>query len=207
MNTNGGALSFDAYIGDTDFNRTIQSMNRKIEGLTKTTESESKKMESTFSNLGRLAAGGLAAAGLAQLPQQILKVRGEFQQLEISFTTMLRSKAKADKLIGDIATFAGTTPYGLADSAQATKLLLAYGASADTVLDTLRKLGDVASGVSQPLGEIAYLYGTTMVQGRLYTQDLNQFLGRGIPLLGELAKILGVADTEVKGLVEAGKVG
>lgn len=207
MNTRNGALSFDAYIGDTDFNRTIQSMNRKIEGLTKTTQTESQKMESIFSNLGRLAAGGIAAAGLAELPQQILKVRGEFQQLEISFTTMLRSKARADKMIGDIARFAADTPYGLAETAQATKLLIAYGHSAETTLETLRRLGDVASGVSQPLGEIAYLYGTTMVQGRLYTQDLNQFLGRGIPILHELANILGVADSEVKGLVEAGKVG
>ena len=46
-----------------------------------------------------------------------------------------------------------------------------------------------------------------MVQGRLYTQDLNQFLGRGIPLMEELAKQFGVAENQVKQLVEDGKVG
>ncbi|WP_426291971.1 tape measure protein [Dyadobacter endophyticus] len=207
MNNRNGALSFDAYIGDTDFNRTIQSMNRKLEGLTSKTVEESRKMESAFSNLGRLAAGGLAAAGLSQLPAQIVKVRGEFQQLEISFNTMLGSKAKADKLLSDVTKFAAQTPYGLKETASATKLLLAYGASADSAVETLRRLGDVAAGIGAPLGDIAYLYGTTMVQGRLYIQDLNQFLGRGIPLIGELAKILKVADGEVKGMVEAGKVG
>lgn len=207
MNNRNGALSFDAYIGDTDFNRTIQSMNKKLEGLTGKTLEESRKMESAFSNLGRLAAGGLAAAGLSQLPGQIVRVRGEFQQLEISFNTMLGSKQRADKLMADVVRFAAQTPYGLKDTAAATKQLLAYGASADTVVGTLRRLGDVAAGIGAPLGDIAYLYGTTMVQGRLYTQDLNQFLGRGIPLIGELAKILKVADDEVKGMVEAGKVG
>ena len=46
-----------------------------------------------------------------------------------------------------------------------------------------------------------------MVQGRLYTQDLNQFLGRGIPLADELAKQFGKNKSEVKKLVEEGKIG
>lgn len=142
-----------------------------------------------------------------QFVSQLVKVRGEFEQLEIAFTTMLGSKEKADSLMQEIVTFAATTPFGLQSTSEATKMLLAYGESADTALDTMRKLGDIASGVGIPLKDIAYLYGTTMTQGRLYTQDLNQFLGRGIPMMDELAKILGVSKNEVKGLVEAGKVG
>src|SRR5215217_291422 len=207
MQNRNGALSFDAYIGDTDFNKTIQNMNRRIESLTSTANKESRKMDSIFSNLGRAAAGGLAAIGLAQLPQQIIRVRGEFQQLEIAFETMLQSKGKADKLMADVTRFAALTPYGLKDTAAATKQLLAYGEQADTVISTLTKLGDIASGIGAPLGDIAYLYGTTMTQGRLYTQDLNQFTGRGIPMIKELAKIMGDAEKDVKGLVEAGKIG
>ena len=41
----------------------------------------------------------------------------------------------------------------------------------------------------------------------MYTADLNQFLGRGIPLGEELAKVLGVAENQVRALVEEGKVG
>lgn len=207
MNNRNGALAFDAYIGDSDFNKTIQNMNRRIESLTSTADKESRKMDSIFKNLGGLAATGLAAAGLSQLPQQIIRVRGEFQQLEIAFETMLQSKGKADKLMADVTRFAALTPYGLKDTAAATKQLLAYGEQADTVVSTLTKLGDIASGIGAPLGDIAYLYGTTMTQGRLYTQDLNQFTGRGIPMIKELSKIMGVAEKDVKGLVEAGKIG
>ena len=46
-----------------------------------------------------------------------------------------------------------------------------------------------------------------MTQGRLYTQDLNQFTGRGIPMIKELAKEFGVAESEIKGMVEAGMIG
>lgn len=73
--------------------------------------------------------------------------------------------------------------------------------------DTLVRLGNIAAGLSIPLQDIAWLYGTTMTQGRLYAEDLNQFTGRGIPMIRELAKELGVAENEVKALVAEGKVG
>lgn len=91
--------------------------------------------------------------------------------------------------------------------ANGAKQLLAYGEDAATVNETLIKLGNIAAGLSQPLGDLVYLYGTTMTQGRLYTQDFNQFVGRGIPMIKELAEYFGVAESEVRGLVEAGKVG
>ena len=71
----------------------------------------------------------------------------------------------------------------------------------------MRRLGDIASGVGVRLEDLAYLYGTTRVQGRLYTADLNQFTSRGIPMIEALAETMGVATGEVKKMVEEGKVG
>lgn len=87
------------------------------------------------------------------------------------------------------------------------KQLLAYGTAADEVNDTLIRLGDIAAGLSIPLGDLVMLYGTTMTQGRMFTQDLRQFQGRGIPIVDELAKQFGVAKSKVGELVTAGKVG
>jgi len=207
MNNRNGALSFDAYIGDTDFNRTIQSMNKKLEGLTNKTLLESRKMESAFSNMGRLAAGAFAGFGLAQLPGELIRVRGQFQQLETSFKTMLGSKALADKLMADVVKFAATTPFDLAGVAGATKQLLAYGFASEEVLTTLRRLGDISSGLNIPLNELTEIYGKARVGGRLYAEDFNKFIDRGIPLIQLLAQQFKVADSEVKGLVESGKVG
>ena len=86
-------------------------------------------------------------------------------------------------------------------------LMLAFGFGAEETIPTLRRLGDVAAGLGQPVGDLAYLYGTTRVQGRLYTNDLMQFANRGIPIIEELSKVLGVSQAEVRGLVEKGKVG
>ena len=149
--------------------------------------------------------GGTAA--LKGLVTDMINVRGEFQKTSIAFETMLGSKEKADALMAQMVETAAKTPFDLQGVANGAKQLLAYGENVENVNDDLIRLGNIAAGLSQPLGDIVYLYGTTMTQGRLYTQDLNQFTGRGIPMIRELAKQFNVAENGVKGLVEAGKVG
>lgn len=163
---------------------------------------------STFAQRVALAIGGFATLSAGtNFIKDIARVRGEFQQLEVAFNTMLGSKEKADKLMAEAVDLAAKTPFGLQDVGTGAKQLLAYGFAADEITGTLRRLGDVAAGVGAPLNDIVYLYGTTRTQGRLYAQDLMQFTSRGIPIIRELAKQFGVTEAEVKGLVEAGKVG
>ena len=160
-------------------------------------------MRRAAKSLSLLGAGFTAK----ELVTQVATVRGEFQKLEVAFSTMLGSKAKADALMAQMVETAATTPFSLQDVAGGAKQLLAYGTAAEDVNETLVRLGDIAAGLSVPLNDLVYLYGTTMTQGRLYTADLNQFTGRGIPMIRELAKQFGVAESEVKKLVEEGKVG
>ncbi|MZK05414.1 tape measure protein, partial [Enterobacter hormaechei] len=110
-------------------------------------------------------------------------------------------------LMDQLVDTAAKTPFDLQGIADGARRLLAYGENVENINDDLIRLGNIAAGLSQPLGDIVYLYGTTMTQGRLYTQDLNQFTGRGIPMIRELAQILGVAENKVRELVEEGKVG
>lgn len=207
MNIDGGRLSFDAYIKDSDFKKQLAAMEQKIIGLSSTTEKQAKRMDDTFSKLAKSAAAFLTISQANNFVQQLIKVRSEFQQLEIAFTTMLGSKEKADQLTKDLIEFASTTPFGMSDAANAAKQLLAYGSAAETVTDELRMLGDVAAGTSQPIGDLVYLYGTLRTQGRAYTQDIRQFAGRGIPIYKELARVLGVAEDQVNSLVTSGRVG
>jgi hypothetical protein len=207
MNSNSGAIDFESYIKTDQFKKGMDYMDRRVLGFTRTAVSETQKVENSFARLGTLAAGAFAGFQLTQLPGQIIKVRGEFQQLEIALSTMLQSKVKADKLMGEIVQTASTTPFGLKDLAGGTKQLLAYGSAADTVMGEIRMLGDVASGVSAPINDLIYLYGTLRTQGRAYAVDIRQFAGRGIPIYAELAKVLKVNVSEVNALVEAGKVG
>lgn len=154
-----------------------------------------------------LAGVTFGAEKIRELGMEIIKVHGEMQQLDIAFSTMLKSQEKADTLMSGLKTFATDTPFGLMDSAKGVKQLLAYGTTAENIIGDLKMLGNVASGVSAPLGDIVYLYGTLRSQGRAYAVDIRQFAGRGIPIYAELAKVLKVNVDQVNELVSAGKVG
>lgn len=202
-----GPLSFDAIINDVNYRSTLDQMERRMLGFTSSTVRETGKLDANFRLLSQAAAGYFSFQALAELPAQILKVRGEFQQLEIAFTTMLRSKSKQEKLLGELVQTAATTPFNLRDIATGAKQLLAYGSSTSTVVKEIRMLGDVASGVSVPIQDLIYLYGTLRTQGRAYAVDIRQFAGRGIPIYQELSKVLGVSVDKVNDFVSAGKVG
>lgn len=211
MNSVDGALAFKATLDIDQFNVSAQAMERNIRRVSDTAVSESAEMEQSIlsfaQNGARYIVSYLVGQGMGALLQSIVSVRGQFQQLEIAFETMLGSGSKAKALMDQMAETAAKTPFDLQGVAGGAKQLLAYGESADKVNDTLVRLGNIASGLSIPLNDIVYLYGTTMVQGRLYAQDVRQFTGRGIPLVKELAAMYGKTAEEINAMVSEGKIG
>ena len=200
-------LHFDITGDNSNLMRKLQETEQGVKNVSKAVEREGGNIEEIFERLTKAAAAFGVGLSAKEFIAQSVQIRGEFQKLEVAFTTMLGSTEKADALMQQMVRTAATTPFDLQGVANGAKSLLAYGVAAEDVNKTLIRLGDIAAGLSIPLGDLVYLYGTTMAQGRLYTADLNQFTGRGIPMIGELAKQFGVAESEVKSLVEAGKVG
>lgn len=211
MENLGGALGFRATLNIDDFNVSAQSMERQIRNFSNTAISEVGEVEDSFRKMaesaGRYISYYLVGQGMHGLVNSIIQTRGQFQQLEIAFETMLGSTDKATTLMQQMVDTAAKTPFGLMGVAEGAKQLMAYGVSADKVNDTLVRLGNIASGLSIPLNDIVYLYGTTMVQGRLYAQDVRQFTGRGIPLVKELAEKYHTTADAINEMVSAGKIG
>lgn len=200
-------LHFDITGDNSNFMRKLQEAENGVKSTSKQIEESGMSVEQMFNRMTRAAAAFGVGFSAQQLVSQITKVRGEFQQLEVAFNTMLGSKEQADTLMSQLVRTAAITPFDLQGVANGAKQLLAYGTAADDVNGTLVRLGDIAAGLSIPLNDLVWLYGTTMTQGRLFTQDLRQFQGRGIPLADELAKQFGVTKDKVGELVTAGKVG
>lgn len=206
-----GALGFKSTLDIDDFSVSAQAMEKQIRHVSTTTQAEAADMENSLLQFAQRGAAYLTTflvgQGFAGVLQSIATTRGQFQQLEIAFETMLGSGTKAQALMNQMVETAAKTPFDLMGVAGGAKQLMAYGLAADKVNDTLIKLGNIASGLSIPLNDIVYLYGTTMVQGRLYTQDVRQFTGRGIPLVRELADMYGVTAEKINEMVTAGKIG
>lgn len=178
----------------------VDETTRKIKQMGHSVELESGKMDRALKQV-------IGGAAFAAFLREVVKVRGEIQQLGIAFETMLGSKKAADKMMSEVIEFAQKTPYTLTDVADNVKQLMAMGIASEDVMGTLKALGDVAAGVSVPISRIAVNYGQVATLGVLQTRELKDFALAGVPLLDELSKMLGVSKAEVSDLITAGRVG
>jgi tape measure domain-containing protein len=157
--------------------------------------------------LGVAFAGAAIVGGLTAGAKAGIDFNSAIEQTTVSLSTMLGSQEKANDLIGEMTAFAAKTPYEFPELADSTKKLLAFGVAQEDIIPTMTMLGDISAGLGINVSELAELYGKAKVQGRLFAEDVNQLTGRGIPVIQEFAKQFGVSESEVRGLVEAGKIG
>ena len=179
----------------------IDTLNTKLDTAREKISAFSDKMAGAGTKASAFLTAPILGLGAA-----MLKAAADQEQLDVAFTTMLGSAEKAKVLMEQLKTFSAETPFEMPEVVSAGKQLLAYGIAADDVQSKLRMLGDISAGTNSRIEDIAYLFGTARVQGRLFANDLNQFAGRGIPVIEYLAKAMGVAETSVKDLVSEGKV-
>lgn len=183
----------------------LDSAIAKAEKSQKNMENQSKGFSSALKSMNNMAlgvAGAIGGAGIASI-----KFAGELEQTQLALEVLLGDANQATRIKDEWTALAAETPFNSADIDSAGKKLLAFGVGADDVTDSLRRIGDISAATGSSISDIADIYGKAKVQGRLFAEDINQFQGRGIPVVQSLAKVLGVAETNVKDLVAEGKVG
>jgi tape measure domain-containing protein len=193
----------------------ILSLKDKFSSGIKSATSNTEKLngavnqaQKSLGSLGGALGIGLGAAGIVSFGKAVVDSLVNYEYFSSSLRTLMQGDAGAAKALEtQLVALAKTTPFSLLEIQDATKQLLAYGFSANKVTTNIKMLGDVAAALKIPFGDIAYLYGTLKTQGRAFSKDINQFTGRGIPIVAELAKQFGVADSEIMKMVEDGKVG
>ena len=155
-----------------------------------------------------LPAAGLVGAGLAagKAVADSIQAAMEAESIKVRFEVLVGDPQKANDLIRKLRDLSARTPLKFNDVAEAGQKLVAFGEDAAYVPEVLRRIGDVSSGVGAGIAEIAEIYGKARVQGTLFAEDINQLTGRGIPVIQEFARILGVSEGEVKKLASQGLI-
>lgn len=200
-------IYFDARINGEQLQRDIADINKQLKNLTTDVEKTGRGIDSTFKNLGGLLAGYFTFNFAGNMVKQIAQVRGEFQQLEVAFETMIGNKARADALMADVVRMASTTPFELKEVASGAKSLLAFGISTEDIIPTLKSLGDVSAGLSVPMERLILNFGQIKTQSKLTGKELRDFNVAGVPIIAELAKNLGKSEQAIQDMVSAGNIG
>ena len=207
MNNDNGSIDFEASLRLEKLEEGVKEMEKMLNDSMKSSQKETDKLQQSINNLAKGAMAFFTISKAYEFSQKIIAVRSQFQQLEIAFGTMLKSKEKANALMAQMTDLAAKTPFGLQEVSEGAKRLLAFQVPAEEVTETLRRMGDVAAGLGVPMGQLIHVYGQVKAQGKLMTNDLYQFMNAGIPIIAELSKVVGKSETEIKDMVSAGKIG
>lgn len=164
------------------------------------------KSADALSTAMRSLAGVLGAGAILSGIRGISGLGASLEQTRVALGVFLGSAEKANDVIERLNRFSNVTPFTNDQVLKAGRALLAFGADAATLEDRLRKIGDVAAGTGKDFNELALIYGKAMTAGRVQAEDLNQLTEAGIPIIGELARHFGVAESQVRSFASEGKI-
>lgn len=159
-----------------------------------------------LTSLPALLAGGAAGAGVLGVAFKSFKAAADMESTTVSIRTMVGDIQRADTLIANLKKMGASTPFEFTELASAGKSLVAFGVAAENVVPQLRDIGDVASGLNIPIGELSEIFGKAKVQGTLFAEDIAQMAGRGVPIFSALAGAIGKNENEIKDLASEGKI-
>lgn len=204
------SIKFDTIVETAKVVSGFRDIQNAVHQTAARVEKDGKSIDDVISNIQNSMNIAIGGWSIGKFVNQMMQVRGQFQQTEMAFKTMLQSEEKADALMKQLIRTAAITPFGVEDVTEGAKQLLAFNVAAEDVNKTLIGLGDVAAGMGLNLKDLVMLYGTTIAKGKMDTMDLYQFLNRGIPIADEIAKVMGLDVTnaikEVQKQIKAGKV-
>lgn len=181
--------------------KNIEKFDSAMDGSEKTTASFSEAL-SAVEKKALIMSGAVITAGGASV-----KFAADNQSLKSSLEVLLKDAGKAKEVFDEWKEFGSSTPLQTEEIGRAGKQLLAFGVTAESVTDTMRGLGDIATATGISLGDLSTIYGQIKTQGRLFGDDIKQLQGRGIPIVQELSKQFGVSETAIKKMVSEGKIG
>lgn len=169
-------------------------------------------VESRFKRVGDAMMGiGARMGAMFTLPVMagaggVLKLAADFEQVSVSLETMLGSQEAAKKMFDDLQIFAARTPLQFTDVQKATTLLLNFGEEADSVIPTLKMLGDAAGGDAQRFSSLSLAFAQMSSAGRLMGQDLLQMVNAGFNPLQEISRKTGRSMLDLKKDMESGAI-
>ena len=185
------------------FTTDISQHQRTMRAFREQTCAAVQQARTELLSLGAVSFGGL---GLKELIGQTIRLGKEMEMTRIAFNTMLGSAEKGAQTIAVLQKFADLTPFNNDEVIKSGRMLLNAGVATDQLTKKLTMIGDVASGVSQPLVDMVMIYTKAANQGKIQAEELQQLGERGVPILQQFSKMLGLSASEIMELGSKGKL-
>ena len=202
------SLNFEVLVNDKQFDAKIKSdlalaqkFNTQLSkvldfrGKVRDTNQQLTGTSSALRTISQLTGVAFSVEGVRRFLSSMIEITGQFEVQKMALRNMVQDIDKADKIFEDLYNFSSKSTYRFSELAKYAKQLAAFSIDSDKLLDTTKRLGDVASGIGVSMDRIILAYGHVKSSGFLRGIQLRSFAQNGVPVLEELAKML----TEVEG--------
>ncbi|WP_300753121.1 tape measure protein [uncultured Brachyspira sp.] len=152
--------------------------------------------------------GTIAAVGMTAAINKMVDAYKWLETASVNMTTALKGDIEAaDELIEKIRNMAENSPLTAEPLVNSANILLSYGVQKDDIMDTLKRLGDLAKGKDDVLESLVMGYGRIIAEDRVTREHLDRFIFKGgIDMYGPLAKSMNLTKEQLAKEMEAGNV-
>jgi tape measure domain-containing protein len=187
---------------------TFQNVSKKMDDLGKKMEDMSKKAEKASKSMDKIGKGMtkyvttpiMGAVGVG------LNFNSTMEDAMTNFTTLLGSADKAQSMVSNLQSMASKTPFGMADLQSGAQTLLSFGQSAESIMPTLKMLGDISLGNKQKFESLTLAFAQVQSTGKLTGQDLMQMINAGFNPLQIISEKTGKSIGELREIMEKGGI-
>ena len=202
----------------------LRRVNEQTKALSKSTDRLKGRLQrsnTALRNKGRAAksaAGGvrtltgtlgplLKALALIAATRFVFIQSAELETQRKSLEVLTGSLTKTNTIIKELQAFGSVTPFTSSELIEQTKRLKAFGFQTDELVDTTKRLADVAGATGADLQGIATAFGQIRAKGKLQQEENLQLLERGVDITTELKNITGLQGEAFEKAQRQGKIG
>lgn len=200
--------SFDAHTSTDKIKKLeseLRSLRAEYNKLADSAAVSGARIEKSSISFGKAIAAIGGVTALKQLGSEIIRVRGEFQEMETAIETLV-GKEMSDKLLPQIKELAKVSPLTMTDIVGAEKMMLGFNIEADKTIGYLKALSDVSMGSSQKFNSLTLAFSQMSAAGKLMGQDLNQMINAGFNPLQQISKTTGKSIATLKEEMSKGAI-
>ena len=148
----------------------------------------------------------LTGLALLQSARFIIGKGAEIETQRKSLEVLTGSLVKTNQIIKELQAFGAVTPFKSSDLIETAKRLKAFGFETNELVDTTKRLGDIAGATGAELNGIVTAFGQIRAKGKLQQEENLQLLERGVDITSELKKITGLQGTEFESAMRKGQI-
>lgn len=178
--------AYELNVVDQEINRLTKDLNKYM-STTRQAIGQNNALTRSWNYMKNRLAFYFTVGASTQFVKNLIEVRSQYEMNERALGILIDSAERGTQIFNELSQMALVSPYTLIELSAAAKQLTAYDIAAKDVVDTTRRLADMASAVGIPIERLTYALGQIKAYGYLNSRDARMFSNAGIPLVKQLA--------------------